>query len=122
MSSDRTHYRGVGYFVGIASICISILPWLGLGPFAFVIPGWGIRLPRIDLIDDTYNLYELVGMPLRFVAMIPPLDDFVYFAGEGVVRIRPFVVFLFYFLVGTFLIWLSVRQSKRAFTRDESSQ
>src|SRR5262249_46656121 len=85
--------------VGVLSFAVSALPWIGLGVFAFVIPGWDIVVPRLELFHSDM-LYELLAFPLDIIALIPPFDEFVYFEGEGPARVRPFVVFLFYFLIG----------------------
>ena len=104
-------WRRVGVIVGIAALTVSALPWLGLGGNSFVIPGWNILLPRIRLIENQW-LYEAATFPLHVMALIPPLDAFIYFSGEGLRAIRPFVVFLAWFLFGACCLWLGLRKKR----------
>jgi hypothetical protein len=99
--------------VGCVAFGLSLLPWLGLGGYAFVVPGWGIVLPRLHLIHSTF-LYDAISIPLQFIALIPPLDDIIYFSGEGRATVRPFVVFLFWFLVGLVCLWIALRRTRSA--------
>jgi hypothetical protein len=94
--------------IGVFSLSIAATPWFGLGGYAFNIPGWGTQLPRLNVLDSRV-LYDLVCFPLHFVALIPPMDDVVYFQGEGVVPVRPFMVFLFWLLVGIVAFLISLR-------------
>jgi hypothetical protein len=75
-------------------------------------PLGNIALPRVKLIDNSW-LYDAASFPLHFVALIPPLDDIVFFAGEGPIAVRPFCVFLFWFLVGVCCLWLSYRRKPK---------
>lgn len=69
-------------------------------------------MPRLDLIHSS-SLYEIVAVPLHLLALVPPLDAFIYFTGEGVATVRPFAVWLFWFLVGSACVWLACRQDYR---------
>ncbi len=66
------------------SLVICALPWLGLVSYAFVIPGWDVPLPRLHQLLGPRALYELVGPPSPFHALVQPLNHLVYFEGEGV--------------------------------------
>ena len=105
-------WRGWLLAAGVSSLLISALPWLGLGAYSFTVTGWEIELPRFSVIG-MHDFYELVAEPLHYVALIHPLEHVVYFCGEGRLVVRPFVVFLFYFLLGNGLVWVAVRRSAR---------
>ncbi len=100
--------------VGIMSLIFALLPWLGLGGYAFVVPGTDIVPPRLELLSRDsvpmgHQVYSVMEFPLHLVALIPPLDDVVYFQGEGVVTVRPFMIFVFWALTGAIFVWIAVR-------------
>jgi hypothetical protein len=100
--------------IGVGFLLISSLPWLGLASFyAFAIPGYEFTLPRLEWMDSE-RLYKALCVPLDLVAKIPPLRQVVYFTPRfprivGYPRVNPFVLFLFYFLLGAIAIWLALR-------------
>lgn len=104
--------------VGIVSLIFALLPWLGFGPYAFVVPGTDIFPPRLDVLASDPGefvrpvfsaIYTAMEFPLYLVALIPPLDDAVYFQGEGRAAVRPFMVFVFWFVVGVTFVWFAIR-------------
>ncbi len=99
---------------GIVSLIFAALPWVGFGCCAFSIPGINARVPRLSLMSEGSipcgrQLYGVMEMPLWHLGRIPPLGDLVFFSGEGVVRIRPFMVFVFWLIVGILTTWIAVR-------------
>lgn len=99
--------------MGVMSFVFAALPWLGFGAYAFAVPGGGL-VPRLSVVNETdfYGgrlLYHAIESPLHLVGFIPPLGDLVFFAGEGVVTVRPFMVFVFWLIVGIGLTWIAVR-------------
>src|SRR5262245_16624737 len=111
-----TRWRRILFTAGLASLGISLLPWLGLGGDRFVVPGWNLHVPRFNLFDSDL-LYDVVSFPLHLLAEIRPLDDFIYFQGEGRATVRPFVVFLFWLLLAILFLWLSLRgRTERTFS------
>ena len=100
--------------VGITSLVFALLPWLGFGGYAFFVPGTGVELPRLDVLSEEWiplarQLYSVMELPLYLLGEIPPLDDLVFFQGEGRVTVRPFMVFVFWLLVGSASIWIAIR-------------
>ncbi|QDT39496.1 hypothetical protein Pan189_39040 [Stratiformator vulcanicus] len=100
--------------IGIISLLLSSLPWLGYGRGAFVVPGWDIHLPTLSLTREHMVpfgevLTAILELPLTLLSIIRPLDYFIYFQGEGVRTARPFTIFLFWHLCGVTFVWLSVR-------------
>jgi len=87
-----------------AACCASmaLLPWLGLGHGSMIVVGIGDRLlPTVSLPEALQTpfsvLYDIAETPFRIV--FPngnDLEEFIYFQGEGLVTVRPFVVFLFW--------------------------
>ena len=112
MSTKRRH---VLLTVGVICMCLGALPWLGVGGYAFVVPGWDVHLPRLDLFGrfDDGTLYDVISLPVHFLALIPPLGEIIYFAGEGRQTVRPFAVFMFWHFVGIACIWLAVRSRRK---------
>jgi len=99
--------------IGIASLVLAVLPWLGFGRFAFAMPGVGL-VPRLSFVNETditggRLLYAMMEMPLLFLCIIPSVPDLVLFAGEGVQPVRPFMVFVFWLVVGIVMVWIAVR-------------
>lgn len=94
-------------YLGLVSLSISALPWLGLGGgFSFAIPGYDIVPPRLHLLDRYQELYDFLAVPLHGIAVIPPLDLAVFFiSSRGIVR--PFNVFLFWSFLGNWCLWAS---------------
>ena len=77
-------------------------------------PGTDIFPPRLELLSrDSVPLgrqiYSVMEFPLHLVGGIPPLGDLVFFQGEGVVTVRPFMIFVFWFLMGATFIWIAIR-------------
>jgi hypothetical protein len=104
--------RRIGKILGITSLVMALLPWLGLGGYTFAVPGTGIIVPRLNLINDyifdSGIVWDIVAFPLHIVSWVWP--DHVLFSGEGVATVRPFVVFEFYLLVGVTSLWLSLHR------------
>jgi hypothetical protein len=100
--------------IGIACLLISSLPWLGLAQvYYLILPGYDVRLPRLEVIDSD-TLYKALCVPLDQLARIPPFDEIVFIprGGPRIVgypRVYPFMLFLFYFLVGVIGVWLALR-------------
>ena len=99
--------------VGIVSLVLATLPWLGFGAYAFAVPGGGL-VPRLSVVNETdipcgRLLYGVMETPLQLLGTIPPIGDFVFFAGEGIVTVRPFMVFVFWLIVGILMTWIAVR-------------
>jgi len=82
-------------------------PWFGLGDGVFIYPGAERALPIVPLEElgcigilvsiPLKILYAVAELPFHFIAFLH--DDFdavICFAGEGVVTVRPFVVFAFW--------------------------
>jgi hypothetical protein len=80
----------------------ALLPWLDLGHGSFVAMGATDRLlPTISLPSVIRTplsaFYFVAETPLYFVAEYSyHLADVITFAGEGVVTVRPYVVFVFW--------------------------
>jgi hypothetical protein len=79
---------------------MALLPWLGLGHGSMIVVGIGDHLlPTVKLPETVYAplsvLYTVAEAPFR--VEFPngnDLEEFIYFQGEGLVTVRPFVVFL----------------------------
>ena len=54
-------------------------------------------------------LYGVMQTPLLLIGSIPPFGDMVFYSGEGVVRVRPFMIFVFWLIAGMLAVWISVR-------------
>ena len=84
------------------SALFAVLPWLGLGYGSFVLMGTpDLLLPTIDLPLDIQVplswLYWFAETPLYVTSEYSDeFADFICFAGEGAVTVRPFVVFVFW--------------------------
>jgi len=92
----------------ICAVCcasMALLPWLGLGHGSFILMGPTEQsdrlLPTLTLPEAFQALlsvlYSIAETPFRIV--FPngnDLEEFIYFQGEGLVTVRPFVVFLFW--------------------------
>jgi len=100
--------RSILLSAGTVSLCISLLPWLGLGGFYFCVPGWTGELPRLHWIQSI-ELYRLLSVPFEFIGTMIPFGDVVFFPGEGIATVQPFYLFLFYHLLGWFLVWIALR-------------
>jgi hypothetical protein len=66
-------------------------------------------IPRLELFHSDL-LYDQVSLPVEWVALISPLRPLVYFSGEGVITVRPFVVSLSWLLVGVLCTWIALRR------------
>jgi hypothetical protein len=83
------------------------LPWFGLGDGALIYPGAKRALPTVPL-EEFGCIGVLVSIPLKIsyaVAELPfhfiaffhhELDHVISFPGDGVMTVRPFVVFAFW--------------------------
>lgn len=76
-----------------------------MGSYAFVIPGTDIFLPRLNLISKWTlpfgrQLYFVMEFPLQLLGLIPFVHQIIFFSGEGVLTVRPFMIFVFWFLAG----------------------
>ena len=106
-----TRHR-ISLAAGIVSLVLAALPWLGCGAYAFAVPGGGL-IPRLSVVNETdipggRLLYGAMEAPLRLLGSIPPFGDLVFFAGEGF-TVRPFMIFVFWLIVGIVLTWIAVR-------------
>jgi hypothetical protein len=80
------------------------IPWSGATGYDFRYPGASKPLPTFSLCSDFRHLrdplvvlYQCFEVPLHFLAATSEdASTFIYFAGEGVETIRPFVVFAFW--------------------------
>ena len=102
-TDDDMHTRRFRIFVfGLSAVAgiFALMPWLGVGPYAFTVPGWNIMVPRLDIVPYSISkpLFNVISLPLFIIGEIPYLDRFVFFSGEGNVAARPFVAFIFWFL------------------------
>lgn len=88
----------------ICAACCSffvLLPWLGLGHGAFIFPGATDSFPII-LLPSVIEIplsafYWVAETPLYLVAADGnEFSQVIFFAGEGVARVRPFIVFVFW--------------------------
>ena len=107
----------------VISTFLAALPWMGLGTGEFIYPGAEDPLPRLplhecgaagELLKLAFGLPYLVSeLPLN-VAVFCSNDifDVVVFPGEGVVRIRPFAVFVFWGGTSLALVIASVQNSR----------
>ena len=117
-------YRRWGFRSGVMCLFLSGLPWLGFGKgYAFSIPIAECIVPRLDLfcwhpglLERT--LYAMMEFPLHILGLCPPLSFLVFFNGEGPASVRPFMVFVFWLMLGTALIW---RSTRRQFFRQDGS-
>lgn len=81
-----------------------------MGGYAFFIPNTDIELPRLDLISrhsfpGANLLYLFLAAPLHVLGYtVPGVADWVFFGGEGIVTVRPFMIFVFWFVVGVALL------------------
>lgn len=104
---------------GVGCLIFSSLPWLGFGSYAFCLPYTDIFLPRLHLISrDSFPgadlLYSFLAAPLHLLGdTVPGVGYWVFFRGEGIVTARPFMIFVFWFLVGLFLVLRSWRLARR---------
>jgi hypothetical protein len=87
---------------GTLSSVFALLPWLGLGHGSFVLMGNPDRLlPTIELPEGVCAalawVYWIAETPLYVISEYShELADVICFAGEGLVIVRPFVVFVFW--------------------------
>ncbi|WP_145290081.1 hypothetical protein [Rosistilla oblonga] len=100
--------------IGIVSLVFAALPWLGFGCCAFVVPGFDIMVPRLSVLNETHIpcgqiIYGVAEMPLQILGLIPPIGDLVFYSGEGVVRVRPFMIFVFWLIAGMLAFWVAAR-------------
>ena len=100
--------------IGIVSLVFAALPWLGFGCCAFVVPGFDIKVPRLSVLNETnipcgQMIYGVAEMPLQILGLIPPFGDLVFYSGEGVVRVRPFMIFVFWLIAGMLAVWVAAR-------------
>lgn len=87
-----------------------------MGSYSFIIPGTDVILPRFELISEFSNplgpqIYSLMELPLQLLAIIPWFDDVIFFQSEGVVTVRLFMIFLFWFLFSLLLFWIRFRHN-----------
>jgi hypothetical protein len=89
----------------ICAMCASffaLLPWLGLGHGSFVLMGTSPQsLPTVSIPSvirpPLAALYALAQGPLNCVpADGNEFSQVIFFAGEGVATVRPFIVFIFW--------------------------
>ena len=100
--------------LGGIALVFALLPWLGFGGYAFVIPGTGIHPPRLSVLNESTlpfgaSLYRLMEAPLHLAGCLPFIDDIVFFTGEGVVTVHPFMIFVFWVITSIALTWVAVR-------------
>tara|TARA_A100001391_G_scaffold196796_1_gene175972 strand:- start:93 stop:488 length:396 start_codon:yes stop_codon:yes gene_type:complete len=100
--------------IGLVSLVFAALPWLGFGCCAFAVPGIDMLVPRLSILNETRFpcgrlLYDLIEAPLQILGLISPIGDLVFYSGEGIVRVRPFMIFVFWLLAGMLAVWVAVR-------------
>ena len=100
--------------IGFLSLVFAALPWLGFGCCAFAVPGIDMLVPRLSILNETNVpfgrlLYGVMEAPLQILGLIPPIDGLVFYSGEGVVRVRPFMIFVFWLIAGMLAVWLAIR-------------
>ena len=99
---------------GFVSLVFAALPWLGFGCCDFAAPGIDMLVPRLSILNETTVpfgrlLYGVMETPLQMLGLIPPIGDVVFYSGEGVVRVRPFMIFVFWLIVGMLAVWVAIR-------------
>jgi hypothetical protein len=110
--SAKLPLKRLSFWLGIGLVVVGLLPWLGLGGYSFVIPYWNTPLPRLELFDSE-GLYDLIVVPLHILGSVPGLDSIIFFDGEGVVTVRPFIASLFYQFLGTASLLMSSLRVRR---------
>ena len=99
---------------GFLSLGLATLPWLGFGCCAFAVPGIDLLVPRLSILDETTIpggslIYGVMETPLQILGHIPPIGALVFYGGEGVVRVRPFMIFVFWLIFGILAVWVAIR-------------
>lgn len=87
-------------------LLFALVPWTGVAGVDFRYPGTDKPIPTLNLRGNGLAsimqpplrlFYGCAEFPLHFIGETSEdADTFVYFGGEGVARIRPFVVFMFW--------------------------
>jgi hypothetical protein len=94
-TNGRTNAFGVRVICGVLasmSALLAALPWITDGrPFS--IPYWNIELPNLPLLPLDSRLYRFAELPMHIAG---EWANFVFFPQEGVARVRPFFVFVFW--------------------------
>ena len=90
--------RALGW-LGCFCCIVAMLPWLGVGGYAFSTPVVHVLLPRLSLFPPCPTIYHIISAPLHLLGKLPVLDQLVFFQGEGLVTVRPFSVALFWMLL-----------------------
>jgi len=85
-------------------VFLSSLPWLGLGRYTFSDISDNIW-PRLEIFHIDF-LYEFLSIPIRIIVELGLLDQLFLF-NDGR-TIKPFMVFIFYFVSGITSLLISV--------------
>jgi hypothetical protein len=96
---------------GVVFLVLSTGPWIGVdGGYRFAIPGWDVDVPHLHAFgpDGAPGLYGALSLPLEWFGAIPVIREVVFFPSSG--RVRPFSVFVVWFLLGFTLTWFGVRR------------
>ncbi|MBX7074465.1 MAG: hypothetical protein K1X71_15065 [Pirellulales bacterium] len=105
-TSGRRSALGARVILGVLgsiSVLLAVLPWVTDGrPFS--IPYWNIELPNLPILPLDSRLYRFAEFPMHIAGK---WVDFVFIPQEGVARVRPFFVFVFWGLSGIALLMLS---------------
>jgi len=107
-------------FVGIEIVAwlLALSPFVMCGP-GFVVTTTDIVLPQLCLFSVHNPVYEVATVPLEFLGLIYPM---VYFDGEGVARVRPFMILVFWGLMGLILsdIHFNIRRRRQKRQREQA--
>lgn len=96
--------------LAIVALFFASLPWLGLGHGEFVAMGPHEQiLPTIQLPNTIHNLlfwpYWAAETPLYILAEYSDAcNEVICFAGEGLMTVRPFVVFVYWLGIGLAIV------------------
>lgn len=71
-----------------------------------------MRLPQLHVLPaNAFGIYDLAAIPLQIIGETNNwLGDAISFPPGDIVRVRPFMFFIFWFLVGLTLLWSGVRR------------
>ncbi len=94
------------FWLGIISLVISALPWLGASEYSFGLPG-GTALPTLNVVtlDNRGSVWKMLEAPVELAGQLPGMRSFVFFGGRDTHVLTPFALFVFYFAFGVLCLF-----------------